>query len=298
MSTPIGFIGLGLMGRPMALNLRKHDFDVIVHSRSRGPVDALVAAGARAADSPAGVALHARVIITMLPDGPDVSTVLEGEHGVFSALQPGSVIVDSSTIAPATARRLAQETAARDAAYLDAPVSGGEIGAIDGTLTFMVGGDGVALGQVLPVLSAMGKPEKIVHVGDSGAGQICKACNQIVLAGTMTVVGEAIALARKNGVDPMKVRAALMGGFAQSRVLDVHGERMIQGNYKPGFKAKLFKKDLGIAMAALSDAGVPALGSAVAAQLVQAQMAAGRGEDDYSAIGEVIFALAHLQRQG
>jgi 2-hydroxy-3-oxopropionate reductase len=296
MSTPIGFIGLGLMGRPMALNLRKHGFDVIVHSRSRGPVDALVAAGARAADSPAAVALHARVIITMLPDGPDVETVLEGEHGVFHALQPGSVIVDSSTIAPATARRLAGETAARDAAFLDAPVSGGEIGAIGGTLTFMVGGDGAALGQVLPVLSAMGTPEKVVHVGESGAGQICKACNQIVLGGTMTVVAEAIALARKSGVDPMKVRAALMGGFAQSRVLEVHGERMITANYKPGFKGKLFKKDFGIAMAALGEAGVPALGSSVVSQIVNAQVAAGRGEDDYSAIAEIIFELAHLTR--
>jgi 2-hydroxy-3-oxopropionate reductase len=259
-------------------------------------VDALVASGARAADSPAGVALHARTIITMLPDGPDVSAVLEGEHGLFSALQPGTVIVDSSTIAPATARRLAKETAARDAAYLDAPVSGGEIGAIDGTLTFMVGGDATALAQVMPVLSAMGKPEKIVHVGESGAGQICKACNQIVLAGTMAVVAEAIALARKSGVDPMKVRAALMGGFAQSRVLEVHGERMIAGNYKPGFKAKLFKKDLGIAMSALGEAGVPAIASSVVSQLVNAQMAAGRGEDDYSAIGDVIFELAHLTR--
>lgn len=297
MSTPIGFIGLGLMGRPMALNLRKHGFDVIVHSRSRGPVDALAAAGARTAESPAGVALHARVIVTMLPDGPDVAAVLEGEHGVFSAFQPGTVIVDSSTIAPATARRLAQDTAARDGAYLDAPVSGGEIGAIDGTLTFMVGGDAAALAQVLPVLSAMGKPERIVHVGDSGAGQICKACNQIVLGGTMAVVAEAIALARKNGVDPMKVRAALMGGFAQSRVLEVHGERMITANYKPGFKGKLFRKDLGIAMAALSDAGVPAVASGVVAQLVNAQIAAGRGEEDYSAIGDVIFELAHLTRR-
>jgi 2-hydroxy-3-oxopropionate reductase len=297
MSTPIGFIGLGLMGKPMALNLRKKGFDVIVHSRSRGPVDALVADGARAADSPAAVALHARVIMTMLPDGPDVEAVLEGEHGVFSALQPGSVIVDSSTIAPATARRLARETAARDATYLDAPVSGGEIGAIDASLTFMVGGDGTALSQVLPILSAMGKPERIVHVGDSGAGQICKACNQIVLGGTMAVVAEAIALARKNGVDPMKVRAALLGGFAQSRVLEVHGERMITANYKPGFKGKLFKKDLGIAISALAEAGVPAVAAGVVAQLVNAQIAAGRGEEDYSAIGDVIFELAHLTRQ-
>jgi 2-hydroxy-3-oxopropionate reductase len=295
MPAPIGFIGLGLMGRPMALNLRKHGFDVVVHSRSRGPVAELVSAGAREADSPAGVATATRTIVTMLPDGPDVSLVLEGERGVFSTMAPGTIVIDSSTIAPATARRLAGATAERGGRYLDAPVSGGEIGAVAGTLTFMVGGDASALAEVTPVLSAMGSAEKIVHVGGSGAGQICKACNQIVLGGTMAVVAEAIALARKNGVDPMKVRAALMGGFAQSRVLEVHGERMITGNYKPGFKGRLFKKDLGIAGAALAEAGVPALASAVVAQLVQAQVAAGRGDDDYSAIASVVFALSGLR---
>ena len=161
-------------------------------------------------------------------------------------------------------------------------MSGGEIGAIDGTLTFMVGGNAGALDAVRDLLGAMGKPDRIVHVGDSGAGQICKACNQIVLGGTMAVVAEAIALSRKAGVDPMKVRAALMGGFAQSRVLEVHGERMITGNWKPGFKAKLFNKDLGIAMNTLGENSVPAPASAVVQQLVRAQMAAGEGEEDYS----------------
>jgi 2-hydroxy-3-oxopropionate reductase len=234
--------------------------------------------------------------MTMLPDGPDVSLVLEGDNGIFSAMTPGTIIVDSSTIAPAIARRLAAATAAKGGQFLDAPVSGGEIGAIAGTLTFMVGGDAAALEAVRPMISAMGSPEKIVHVGDSGAGQICKACNQIVLGGTMAVVAEAIALSRKAGVDPMKVRAALMGGFAQSRVLEVHGERMIVGNYKPGFKGKLFKKDFGIAMASLAEMGVPAPASAVVSQLVQAQVSAGRGEEDYSALGDVIFELANLSR--
>ena len=296
MSEMIGFIGLGLMGRPMALNLLKKGFPLVVHSRSRGPVDELVAAGAQPAHSPAEVARAARHIVTMLPDSPDVSLVLEGENGVFSGMSTGAVIVDSSTIAPAIARRLATAAAAKGAQLLDAPVSGGEIGAIAGTLTFMVGGDAAALAAVTPMLSAMGSPEKIVHVGDSGAGQICKACNQIVLGGTMAVVAEAIALARKAGVDPMKVRAALMGGFAQSRVLEVHGERMIVGNYKPGFKGKLFKKDFGIAMASLAEMGVPAPTSAVVSQLVGAQIASGRGEEDYSALGDVIFALANLHR--
>lgn len=282
------------MGRPMALNLLKQGHQVVVHSRSRGPVDALVAAGATAVSSPAEVAAACRLIITMLPDGPDVALVLEGPNGLFSALQADTVIVDSSTIAPATARRLAEATGERGGHFLDAPVSGGEIGAIAGTLTFMVGGDAEALARVQPVLAAMGAPEKIVHVGASGAGQICKACNQIVLGGTMTVVAEAIALARKNGVDPMKVRAALMGGFAQSRVLEVHGERMITGNYTPGFKGTLFRKDLGIALSSLSEAGVPAMASAVVAQLVLAQVAQGRGDADYSAIAEVVFQLAQL----
>ena len=185
--------------------------------------------------------------------------MLEGENGVFGAMSKGTVIVDSSTIAPAIARRLAARATELGASMLDAPVSGGEIGAIDGTLTFMVGGDAAALESVRAMLGAMGKPDRIVHVGESGAGQICKACNQIVLGGTMAVVAEAIALSRKAGVDPMKVRAALMGGFAQSRVLEVHGERMITGNWKPGFKAKLFKKDLGIAMNTLAENGVPAV---------------------------------------
>ena len=294
MSAPIGFIGLGLMGKPMALNLRKKGFEVVAHNRSRPAVDALVAAGARSVGSPAEVARSARVIMTMLPDGPDVEKVLEGGDGIFSAMQPGTVIVDSSTIAPAIARRLARRAKELGGSMLDAPVSGGEIGAIDGTLTFMVGGEAAALESVREILGAMGKPERIVHVGESGAGQICKVCNQIVLGGTMSVVAEAIALSRKAGVDPMKVRAALMGGFAQSRVLEVHGERMITGNWKPGFKAKLFKKDFGIAMNTLNEYGVPATASAVVHQTVNAQIAAGEGEEDYSGIAKVIFKLANL----
>lgn len=278
----------------MALNLRKRGFDLLVHNRSRAAVEALVAAGARPAGSPAEVARGAHVIVTMLPDGPDVEKVLEGANGVFGAMQKGTVIVDSSTIAPAIARRLAERATELGGAMLDAPVSGGEIGAIDGTLTFMVGGDGAALESVREMLGAMGKPERIVHVGESGAGQICKVCNQIVLGGTMSVVAEAIALSRKAGVDPMKVRAALMGGFAQSRVLEVHGERMITGNWKPGFKAKLFKKDFGIAMNTLNEYGVPATASAVVNQTVNAQIAAGEGEEDYSGIAKVIFRLASL----
>ena len=294
MASTVGFIGLGLMGKPMALNLLKKGFPVVAHSRSRGPVDEAVAAGATAVASPADVARSTSIVITMLPDGPDVAKVLEADNGVFGAMSKGTVIVDSSTIAPGTAKRLASRAKDLGASFLDAPVSGGEIGAVAGTLTFMVGGDAAALEAVRPVLSAMGSPEKIVHVGESGAGQICKACNQIVLGGTMSVVAEAIALSRKAGVDPMKVRAALMGGFAQSRVLEVHGERMITGNWKPGFKAKFFKKDLGIALNTLAENGVPAATSAVVQQLVHAQVGKNGGEEDYSAIATVIFEMAGL----
>jgi 2-hydroxy-3-oxopropionate reductase len=281
----IGFIGLGAMGKPMALNLRKHDVTVVVHNRSHAAERVLAEAGASIATTPAAVAAACDVVLLMLPDAPDVEAVLEGPSGLLAGLQPGTVVVDSSTIAP---------VAARGGTYLDAPVSGGEIGAIDGTLTFMVGGDAEALGRVTPLLSRMGTAERIVHVGPSGAGQICKACNQLVIGGTMVAVAEALALAGKAGVDGAKVRQALLGGFASSRVLEVHGERMLTGNYKPGFKAKLYKKDLRIVTEALAEYGVAAPETALVQQLVHAQLAAGGGEDDYSGIAQVVFRLARL----
>jgi 2-hydroxy-3-oxopropionate reductase len=284
------------MGQPMARHLLASGRPLVVHSRSPGPVEALVADGARAAGSPAEVARDARCIVTMLPDGPDVARVLEGDQGIFTTMAPGTIVTDSSTIAPATARRLAARMAERGGAFLDAPVSGGEIGAIDGTLTFMVGGDASALAEVRPLLALMGREDRIVHVGEAGAGQICKACNQLVIGGTLVAVAEALALARKSDVDPAKVRQALLGGFASSRVLEVHGERMITANYVPGFKGRLYTKDLGIALDTLAAHGVPAPVTALVAQLVQAQLAAGRGEDDYSAVAEVIFGLAGLER--
>jgi len=290
----VGFIGLGAMGKPMALNLRKHGVPVVVHNRSHSAERVLVEAGASVATSPAAVAAACRVIVTMLPDAPDVEAVLAGPQGVWSALQPDTVIVDSSTLAPAAAVRFAAETGARGGTYLDAPVSGGEIGAIDGTLTFMVGGDAAALARVQPLLAHMGKAERIVHVGPSGAGQICKACNQLVIGGTMLAVAEAIALARKAGVDGAKVRQALLGGFASSRVLEVHGERMLTGNYVPGFKARLYKKDLRVVQETMAGHGVPALTTALVQQLVHAQLTAGGGDDDYSGVAKVVFGLAGL----
>ncbi len=290
----IGFIGLGLMGKPMALNLVKQGFTLTVHSRSQAPVNALVAAGAAGADTPAAVASSSDVIITMVPDSPDVKAVLEGPQGVFDSVRPGSVIVDMSTIAPAAARELAAKAASLGVSMLDAPVSGGEIGAINASLSVMVGGDAAALERVRPVLNAVGNPDRVVHIGPSGSGQVCKACNQICIGGALASVSEAFAIARKAGIDPGKVREALLGGFAASKVLDVHGERILKGNFVPGFKTKLYHKDLGIVGQTIHELDVPAPIAALVQQYVSALMAAGRGEEDYSALAKAVFAAAGL----
>ena len=292
MHDTVGFIGLGLMGHPMAANLLKAGFPVIAHSRSQPPVDALVELGATRAGSPREVAARATRIITMLPDSGDVELVLEGADGVFNALQRGTILVDTSSIAPTVARRLAARAADLGATMLDAPVSGGEIGAINGSLSIMVGGDAAAFGAVKPILDAMGNPERVIRIGDAGAGQVCKLCNQMVLGGTIAAVGEAFALARKAGVDPALVRQALLGGFAQSRVLEVHGERMLTGNYKPGFRTELFAKDLRNVSAALADTGVPAPVSATVRALVDRLVGQGRGQNDYAELGRLIAELA------
>jgi 2-hydroxy-3-oxopropionate reductase len=290
----VGFIGLGLMGKPMALNLRKRGFPLVVHSRSAPPVEALAAAGAERAASPADVARRATRLITMLPDSPDVEAVLEGRDGVFGAMQPGTIVIDMSSISPVVARRLAAAAREKGAAMLDAPVSGGEIGAVNATLSIMAGGDAGAFETVKPILEAMGNPERIIHIGDSGAGQLCKVCNQMVIGGALAVVSEAIALARKAGVDAAKVREALLGGFAASRVLEVHGERILKGNYKPGFRSTLYAKDYRIASETLEAHALPAPVTAEVHQLVKALIASGRGDDDYSALATVVFRMAGL----
>ena len=294
MPETIGFIGLGLMGRPMATNLLKAGYPLIVHSRSPQPVETLVALGAARAESPADVARQVTRIITMVPDSADVEQVLEGANGVFSALQRGTIIIDNSSIAPGVARRLAGKAKSLGAQMLDAPVSGGEIGAVGGTLSIMVGGDADAFDTVKPILDVMGNPEKVVRIGDAGAGQLCKVCNQMVIAGTLGAVAEAFALAKKSGIDARRMREVLLGGFAASRVLEVHGERILTSNYKPGFKTSLFAKDLKIASSTLADNQVPAPISAAVRQLVTAQMAAGGGDEDYSAMAKVILDLARL----
>jgi 2-hydroxy-3-oxopropionate reductase len=297
MPETIGFIGLGLMGRPMALNLLKAGHPLVVHSRSPAPVDALVAAGARRGASPADLARQATRLITMVPDSADVEQVLDGPDGVFTALQSGTIVIDMSSITPGTTRRLAARATALGGTLLDAPVSGGDIGAIQGTLSIMVGGDDAAFATVKPILDVMGNPERVVHIGPSGAGQLCKLCNQMVIGGTLAVVAEAMALARRAGVDPHKVREALLGGFAQSRVLEVHGQRLLTGNYAPGFKMHLYAKDLRNVAATLAEHHVPAPASTVAQQLVEAAMAAGLGEQDSSAMGQVVFELARLSSE-
>jgi 2-hydroxy-3-oxopropionate reductase len=279
----------------MALNLLKAGYPVVVHSRSAPPVDALVAAGATRASSPADVARQATRIITMVPDSPDVEAVLDGKDGVFTALQPGTIIIDMSSISPAVARRLAERARTLGATMLDAPVSGGDIGAINGTLSIMVGGDAQAFAEVKPILEVMGNPERIVHIGDAGAGQLCKLCNQMVIGGTLAVVAEAFALARRAGVDAGKVREALLGGFAQSRVLDVHGERLLKGTFKPGFYTKLYAKDMRNVVATLAEHQTAAPISAMVEQIVSATMAAGRGDDDNSIMGKTVMEHAGVR---
>ena len=293
MAESVGFVGLGVMGRPMAKHIAAKGHAVIVYNRSRAAMDELVTAGATAADSPADVARLATIIITMVSDTPDVEAVMTGPAGVLEGLQPGSVVIDMSSISPVATKRLAAAVAAKGGTMLDAPVSGGEIGAINGTLSIMVGGDAAALARVRPILECMGNPERIVHVGaSSGDGQTCKICNQIAIGGALAGVSEAFALARKAGVDPARVREALLGGFAASRVLEVHGERMLKGNYVPGFRARLYQKDLRLAQEAAGANGVAIPATAVVAQLLNALIAAGGADLDYSAIGTVLFDLA------
>jgi 2-hydroxy-3-oxopropionate reductase len=292
----IGFIGLGAMGKPMAGHLVAKGYRVTVHSRSQGPVDELVAAGAQAAATPAEVARHSTIVITMLPDTPDVELALTGPKGVLAGMKRGSVVIDMSSISPVETRRLALAVATAGGTMLDAPVSGGEIGAKAASLSIMVGGDAGAFARARPVLACMGNPERIVHIGDKpGSGQICKVCNQIAIGGALAGVSEALALARKAGVDAALVRQALLGGFAASRVLEVHGERMLTNNYVPGFKTRLYQKDLRIANETAADYAVAVPATAVVTQLVNALVAAGGADKDYSALGTVLFDLAGLE---
>jgi 2-hydroxy-3-oxopropionate reductase len=285
----VGFIGLGVMGRPMARRLIATGFPLTVHSRSAPSVDDLVGEGASRADSPAEVAAASDVVITMLPDTPDVEGVVLGDSGVIAGVASGSLVIDMSTIDFDATRRISEELAARGVDVLDAPVSGGERGAIDGTLSIMVGGPESAVERARALLESMGST--VVHVGPSGAGQVCKACNQLVVGATIEAVAEALVLAERSGVDAARVREALLGGFAGSKVLEVHGQRMLDRAFEPGFRARLHRKDARIVLNAARELKVPVPSFAAVARQLDALVDRGDGDLDHSAL----FAL--LKRQ-
>jgi 2-hydroxy-3-oxopropionate reductase len=292
MAEQIGLIGLGIMGKPMARNLVKAGYTLVVHNRSRGAVDELVAESnaISAANTPREVAEQVKTIVTMLPDSPDVDAVVFGDDGILEAMGQGSLLVDMSTIAPATAIAVSEALVARGAAALDAPVSGGDKGAIAGTLSIMVGGEEADFQRAKPIFDAVGKT--IVHVGASGAGQTVKACNQVVVALNYAAVSEALVLGSKAGVDPEKIIEVLNGGLAASRVLEMRGPTMVQHNFEPGFRVNLHRKDLGIAMAAAKENDVPLPVTALISQLFDALATNGRGDLDHSALLTLFEDLA------
>jgi len=257
----IGFIGLGIMGRPMAINLLEAGYQVVILDVGRGAVMEVADHGAEKAYTPADVAAKTDVVITMLPDSPQVEEVVLGPKGVIEGVRPGMLFIDMSTIAPATSKKIYQKMKEIGVEALDAPVSGGDVGARKGTLSIMVGGSAEAFKRALPIFEVLG--QNIVHIGEAGAGQVTKACNQIIVGMTIQAVAEALTLAKKAGVDLVKVRNALLGGFAQSRILDIHGQRIIEGNYQPGFKIRLHRKDLNIALQTGKELSVPLVGLAV-----------------------------------
>ncbi|MDR3577503.1 MAG: NAD(P)-binding domain-containing protein [Anaerolineaceae bacterium] len=286
----VGYIGLGIMGKSIARNLHKAGYPIVVHNRSRAAVDELVAEGAKAASSPQEVAAQVDVVFTNVPDSPDVEKVVVGSHGIIEGAHAGLIWVDNSSIKPGTARELARRLAEKGVASLDAPVSGGDIGARNATLTIMVGGPAEALQQVYPILQAMGKT--IVHIGDAGTGQITKAANQIMTASQMVAMAELLIFAQKAGADPHKVVEAIKGGAAQCWTLDVKPPRLFAGNRQPGFKARQMYKDLNIVLETASQAGVPLPSAAVHAQLFNAMLQLGMGDLDNSGVLGVIEKLA------
>jgi 2-hydroxy-3-oxopropionate reductase len=292
--SPVGFIGLGIMGKPMARNLAKAGYDLVIYNRSRDDVDTLLAEGAQfqAAGSPREVAERTTGVITMLPDSEDVRDVVFGSEGLLPAIGKEHLLIDMSTIAPATSVEVNAALREQGGHALDAPVSGGDKGAIAGTLSIMVGGEAEDFQRAMPLFEAMGKT--IVHVGGAGAGQIVKACNQIVVAINYAAVSEALVLGAKAGVDPDKIVQVLSGGLAASRVLELKGASMIAHNFEPGFRIDLHRKDLNIALATARASAAPVPVSAVVAQLFEALAAAGRGDLDHSALLTVYEELARF----
>jgi 2-hydroxy-3-oxopropionate reductase len=288
----VGYIGLGLMGKSIARNILKAGFPLFVHNRSRASVDELVAEGAKAASSAAVVAAQVDVVFTNLPDTPDVEKVALGERGIIEGAHKGLIFVDNSTIKPTSARMIAEKLSAKGVLSLDAPVSGGDIGAKNGTLTVMVGGPSEAFEKVMPVFNAMGKT--VTRVGDSGAGQVAKAANQIMVAAQMAAMGELLIFARKAGVDPQKVVEAIKGGAAQCWTLDVKPPRLFTGNRAPGFKAYMQLKDLKIVMDTAREYEIPLSSAAEHTKLFEKMIELGMGELDNSAVIGVIERLAGI----
>lgn len=286
----VAFVGLGIMGEPMARNLVTAGFDVTVHNRSRASVDRLVQAGATAAATPAEAAGKADAVVLMLPDTPDVQAVVTGENGVAGSMREGAVLIDMSTISAPTTRELSSSLAGQGVSMLDAPVSGGQQGAVDAALSIMVGGPESVFERARPLFSALGKT--VTYIGESGAGQVAKACNQVVVAGMIQTVAEALTLAQHSGVDAQRVREALMGGLAGSRILEVHGQRMLDDSFPAGFKVALHDKDLKLALEAGAEAGVPLATTAIVRQFLASLIASGEGESDHSALALAVRRLA------
>jgi 2-hydroxy-3-oxopropionate reductase len=290
-TTPtIGLIGLGIMGRPMARNLLKAGYGLVVHDVNRAAVEELVTEGATAGTSPREVAAAVDVLITMLPDSPQVREVYAGPDGALEALRPGFLAIDMSSIAPATARELAERAATGGAELLDAPVSGGEPGAIAGTLSIMVGGSEAGFERAQPILAAMGKT--IVHVGPAGAGQVVKVCNQVVVAVVIEAVAEALVLGSKAGVDPAKIADVLQGGLAATKVLELRRGNFLSGSFDPGFRVRLHLKDLKNALELAREIDVALPAAAAVDQLMRAMAAAGRADYDHSGLITMLEDLA------
>ncbi len=294
----IGMIGLGIMGKPMAMNLLRADYKLGLYARRKSSLQPFESHDVEQYETPAELARNCAVTITIVADSPDVTEVITGTDGIIHGAAAGHVVIDMSTISPEVTRQLAQQLGEKNIGMLDAPVSGGEQGAIDGTLSIMVGGSTEVFDQALPILQCLGK--NITHVGTHGAGQVAKACNQILVAQTMSAVAEAFLLAESSGVDPGKVREALLGGFAYSKILEVHGKRMLDNAYQPGFKAKLHYKDMKIALNSANENKVSMPGAELTAKYLQKIVAQGDGELDSAAVAKVIFgeAVEDVDRDG
>lgn len=286
----LGFIGLGVMGRPMALHLMKHGHSMGVYARRAQSAAPLLAAGATRYDTPAALAAQCEVVFTMVTNSQDVEQVVLGAEGLIHGFKPGGVLVDMETISPSVARAVAAELEKKGVGMLDAPVSGGPMGAEQATLAIMAGGKSEVFERIKPLFACMGKI--IIRVGDSGAGQITKACNQLLLLVTAQGAAEALALAKRCGVDPATVREVLMGGIASSRVLDVFGKRMVERNFANGIDARLYHKDLAIALSLAHEQGAAAPAGAVTMQQVNAAIGRGEGSSDLAVIIEVLESMS------